>query len=352
MSTDPSGAAIQRNDAAIDDSPQAPSVSARDLVDLAAAIARVEALIAADASSQPDGSNPIERIADIAFVLHERDVEPSLCDVLDAAVREITAAGSLKEARDQRIRQAVEALRELLARVNEMIARADAALWAELPKTPPAARKPFSAGSKLGGEEAADVKLPVDDLFATDVGDDDEFAVLLRETLMPPTSAEEQANPSETGLNKMTSSVASRAKDPPVKGMSASPENAPAPALNPEDDPGDLFEPLASVPLAAPAQQKIEAVPLSAPVPAGIRAPERTDAAAGESVPQREENVQPPMPAAESGTFGVVLSVANPKPRLRIDTGSPPQPAPRTAPNDPMAPVHGLSEEEMIALFS
>jgi len=175
MSTDPSGAAIGRVDAAVDESSPQAAASPRGLADLAAAIERVEALIAADATTEPKGSEALERIADIAFVLHERDVEASLCDALDAAVRELSSADALKQASLQRTHQAVELLREVSHRVNDMIALAAA--------PPPAAANTAARGeceSATGGEQvgknAADDEIPRDDLFATNAREDDEFA--------------------------------------------------------------------------------------------------------------------------------------------------------------------------------
>jgi hypothetical protein len=352
MPTVPSGAAIQRSDAPIDDSPQVAAVPARDLVDLAAAIGRVEALMAADATPQPDGSNAIERIADIAFVLHERDVEASLCDALDAAVREIADADSLKLPPVARIRQAAELLREVSGRVNEMLARADSGLSHGVLKAAPAARELSAAEpEKRGGEKAANAELLVDDLFATHACEDDGLAALLQEASMPSPSTREEANSNKAASDEITSQAALSDEHPTVRGMAIAPPSPPDASrpLNPEDDPGDLFEPMASAPVAAVPQHKIEAIaPLSAP--AGIRISEPTGAALGEAIGQRGGNT-PPVPAAESGTF---RDVASPTPPASspIDAGRLPQSAPRPAPNDPLAPMRALSEEEMIALFS
>ena len=67
---------------------------------LMAAIARIEAALGSDAPAKqstrlPDISAAAERLADIAFGLRERGADGTLCDALDAAVREIcTACGS------------------------------------------------------------------------------------------------------------------------------------------------------------------------------------------------------------------------------------------------------------------
>jgi hypothetical protein len=86
-------AAIARVEAAIRGG-AAPQLGAPggDLVEIAAALDRLRAEIAAGEARTADISGAIERIQDIAFVLHERPVEQTLCDGLDAAIREIAGA--------------------------------------------------------------------------------------------------------------------------------------------------------------------------------------------------------------------------------------------------------------------
>jgi hypothetical protein len=100
--------------------------AARDLTEIAAAIGRIEAEIGAGATPAPDIFAPIERIADVAFVLHERSVEATLCDELDAALREISNARARSEPAAERVRKAAEMLHALGSRVAEMIALASA----------------------------------------------------------------------------------------------------------------------------------------------------------------------------------------------------------------------------------
>ena len=111
------------------------SPHSRDLIAIAAAIDRVEALIGAGTAPGPDGSAAAERVADIAFVLHERDVEASLCDALDAAVREICDACALNEAAAQRTHEAAELLHEL----RKSRQRHDCAVGRGASRAPPAA---------------------------------------------------------------------------------------------------------------------------------------------------------------------------------------------------------------------
>ncbi len=75
--------------AAMPDGPLAPMRPelARNLINLAAAIERIEAEVAAAEMTPADGLAAAERIEDIAFMLREREVGATLCDALEAAIR-------------------------------------------------------------------------------------------------------------------------------------------------------------------------------------------------------------------------------------------------------------------------
>src|SRR5579863_4461490 len=179
MSTDPVGAALTRDDSAVTaDAPQTASEQSSELSSIATAIKRVEALLA-DGGPELEGSEAIERIADIAFVLHERDVEASLCDALDAAVRELANANALKQANVHHVRQAAEMLRELSQRVTDMIALLqisppatnDIAANKSLPEQDePAPRE------QLASEDPFEGEMPREGLFPAELLEDDEFA--------------------------------------------------------------------------------------------------------------------------------------------------------------------------------
>lgn len=181
MSTDPIGAALTRDHPAVSvGAPQIAPEQPSELTGIATAIERVEALLAS-VGPEPEGSDAVERIADIAFVLHERDVEASLCDALDAAVRELSNADAAKQTNVQHVRQAAELLRELSQRVSDMIALlqvspppSDANDPAAKDVTPeqgePAlAEQPLSA-------DALDGDIPREGLFTAETLEDDEFA--------------------------------------------------------------------------------------------------------------------------------------------------------------------------------
>jgi hypothetical protein len=180
MSTDPIGAAFERNDASLAAcAPQIAADPTNELTGIAAAIERVEALLTTGGPA-PEGADAIERIADIAFVLHERDVEASLCDALDAAVRELGNANAARHAKVLHVRQAAELLRELSQRVADMIAL-------PLVSTPPAAddtatteavpQEGEPATAELPtGDNALDDEIPREGLFGAELLEDDEFA--------------------------------------------------------------------------------------------------------------------------------------------------------------------------------
>ena len=90
-----------------------------DLMEIAAAIDRIEAALSARATPAPDISAAIERLLDIAFMLHERPVEATLCDGLDAAIREISDATMRSESTAAGSREAAELVRALAGRVRE-----------------------------------------------------------------------------------------------------------------------------------------------------------------------------------------------------------------------------------------
>jgi DNA segregation ATPase FtsK/SpoIIIE, S-DNA-T family len=153
-----------------------------DLAELAAALARIEALLAAGDAEGPEGAAAIERIADIAFVLHERDIEPSLCDALDEAVREISAADALKRTSVQRASEAAALLRELSHALNDMVAAADVEPQPQLAASVNEADASSAAvqivqEGQVAAAPAQDELSPPARLFDAGMPDDDAFAL-------------------------------------------------------------------------------------------------------------------------------------------------------------------------------
>jgi hypothetical protein len=123
--------AIARVEAAIrgDPAPEIPAIVTRELTEIAAALDRAAAEVAAvqaSAATLPAAIilAAIERVQDIAFVLHERPIEPTLCDALDAAVRDIAAAVADADAKGQGGNRAAQVLRALSRRLDALLALA------------------------------------------------------------------------------------------------------------------------------------------------------------------------------------------------------------------------------------
>lgn len=149
--------AIARVEAAIRGEAAAPDANTIEhhLVDIVAAIARVESVLAAglEAAAGSD-SGALERIADIAFVLHEREVERSLCDALDAAVREMGGMCAQHQVQIEILRKAADLLRALSTRVREIAARTVPERPPQSPAHLPLSESPSGVAqhARVGGE--------------------------------------------------------------------------------------------------------------------------------------------------------------------------------------------------------
>jgi hypothetical protein len=333
-------AAIARVEAAVrgDPVPEPILVSSGDLAEIATAIDRIEAEITAAQSG--DMATLIERIQDIAFVLHERPIEATLCDALDGAIREIASTNMAAES----MHRATELLRALSRRVKDMmppapaegavdvspaaptsiadLAKADhktlAQAVADFAATLPALAeipRPVSVESAPAGEAAA----PAEAAPGANVTAPPDGAGQGADQISPPDSSEtilDQAFESDTFVRSENlpedspRSTEARVGAPveilssaelPSGGLLPKQDYLREAVAGPEEDPADLFEPL--------------------PVPTPVTAP-----AVAVTAPQSL-----PMPPRVA-------------PALRG--------APRPAVNDPLAAVRALSEEELQALFS
>ena len=133
----------------------------RDLIDLAAAVKRIEGELTASTMPAADGPAAVERLQDIAMVLRERTADAALCDALEAATREIASAVAGTEAAAERALRASKLLPVLASRIGAMIAAAAAdrggEACADAPADPtipgPAASDLLTALSALSEEE-------------------------------------------------------------------------------------------------------------------------------------------------------------------------------------------------------
>jgi hypothetical protein len=339
-----------------------------DLMEIAAAVDRIGTALAAGAAPAPDVSAAIERLLDIAFVLHERPVEASLCDGLDAAIGEISQANMRSESTAAGVREAAELVGALAGRVREMMALSGAArgtqqpaeehvaaasgagffelatnddetfaqavaeLAAALPTLSEAPSEPVEAapepesgqGAQVPAGETApsdDVLLPADaaQQTARETPDGDTAPaqpasadVSLSEAVLSQAFADDYFSngnlPDVAPVSDAIESAQILSEEPPSEAVPPALNFSTEPAPHPQEDPADLFEP-ASV--ATP--------PVEAATPINV------DAAVPAEPPEEPPRAVPPPPVRA---------------------------IPRPPGNDPLAAVRDLSAEELIALFS
>jgi hypothetical protein len=346
--------AIARVEAAVRGEPSVQSSA--DLYEIAAAIGQIDAVLAASMAS--DTRSAVEQIQDIAFVLHERPVEQSLCDALDGAIREITDALVRPEGAAESVRKAAELLHALAARVRVMIApsrepaeapvavvadhesfaEAIAALATSLPSLADAvmpeavAASEPRADSESGGEPQSIEEEPGYVAIETSVSPAGRAGypeapqstppssenVLLRVFESNPFSRDQSPNefwsapgqPNDEEPLRKSRSLGEVSDGPPSNEMLPA-QNLPSELqafspevmVSPEEDPGDLFE----------------LIPVPAPLPAAA-------VAAVELPPSTPAQRLPATPISHT--------------------------IPRPPASDPLAAVRALSAEELIALFS
>jgi chemotaxis protein CheZ len=143
-------------EAAIRDNLASPGSDAfvRGLAELVAAIEQIGAGLAGNASLTADTHFAVELIQDIAMALRQRDVEATLCDGLDAAIREVGDAIVRSEAADARADDAAVQLHELARRIADMTAVATASVARADPVQPVQPMQPLlPVPSPMQGED-------------------------------------------------------------------------------------------------------------------------------------------------------------------------------------------------------
>jgi hypothetical protein len=372
--------------------------AAGDLLEIAAAIDRIGAALAAGATAAPGISAAIERLLDIAFMLHERPVEATLCDGLDAAIREISQATMRSESTAAGVREAAELLGALAGRVCEMMALSIAVRGTHRP-----AEENVAATSGAGFFELA---ANDGEIFAQAVA---ELAASL------PTLADAPSEPVEAApeLESGQGAPVPAAEIAPSEPVEAAPEpesgqDAPTPAaeIAPNDNvllPADETQPAATeapdndtappqpaptdvslseavlnqafaddyfsnvnLPDEASLSEETESAPISGEEPLSEAvAPAQNFST--EPVPSPQPNPQEdpadlfepgeaPMPPVEAATPVTADAAVPAEPPAEPARAVPPPPPVRAIPrppgNDPLAAVRDLSAEELIALFS
>ncbi len=334
-----------------------------DLIEIAAALERIAAALAAGTSRASGTAAAIERMQDIAFMLHERPLEPTLRDAFDAAVRELSAAGrsdtdpgagELLQALASRVREMIEArmshrpaaaLFAVPVDDGEALARAVAALAESLPAiaatppdaTPPAPPQPVEA--PIVETAAAVTAMPATEAAAVPVAAPEpqaaEANIVAVEDAAPSPQAALEVFDSQAILMEAFADdhFASAAIAPEPPASDVQPGGAVAETEAPREEPPSPEPPSEA---ALPAQE-FTAEP--------VAGPEEDPADLFEPQPE------PPEPAAEAMPPAAAQIPRPPEPPQIV----PPPPVraiPRPPLSDPLAAVRDLSEEELIALFS
>jgi hypothetical protein len=367
--------------------------AAGDLMEIAAAVDRIEAAIASSTTPAPDVSAAIERLLDIAFMLHERPVEATLCDGLDAAIREISQANMRSESTAAGVREAAELVGALAGRVREMMALSIAVRGTHQP-----AEENVAATSGAGFFELATND---GEIFAQAVA---ELAASLPTLSDTPSESVETLPEPESGEGAPVP-AAEIAPGEPVEAVPEpeSGQGAPAPAaeIAPSDNvllPAGEAQPAATetpdndtappqpasidvslseavlnqafaddyfsnvnLPDEAPAREESESASISGEEPPS-EATAPVQNISTEPVPGPQEDPAdlfepgaapiPPLETAAPVTADAPVPAEPPAEPARAVPPPPARAIPRPPGNDPLAAVRDLSPEELIALFS
>jgi hypothetical protein len=353
--------------------------AAGDLMEIAAAIDRIEAALAAGTTAAPDISAAIERLLDIAFMLHERPVEATLCDGLDAAIREISAADMRSESTAAGIREAADLVRALAGRVREMTALSSATRGAPQPAEDNAAASSGAGFFELATNDGATFAQAVAELAASlptlaDAPSEPDEAAPVPE----PESGQGASVPAaEIAPSDHVLSLAAEAQQTATE--NEIPDNDAAPSqiastdvslseavLNQASD--DFFS-SSNFSGEAPAREETGREQASPEEPPAEAVPPAEDFST-ETVPSSEPSSEPspqqdpddlfepapaPMPPVETAASVTADAPVSAEPPAEPPRVVPPPPAraiPRPPGSDPLAAVRDLSAEELIALFS
>jgi hypothetical protein len=291
VETDRLVAAIARIEAIIRSDP--PPDPGSDLFEIVASIERIESDIGAGAAPGTDALAAVERIQDIAFVLHERSIETTLCDALDAAIRDISDICARSGVAAGRLHKAAARLRAVANRLGAVFAATAADAPAHPPVVKGAAPQSIEATHATALEDAAPVADLLDyvesqhaRLFELDAGQAEDLnraIAALVGSLPSRPPLEPQMGPAE--LTRPSGSAASEG----LPSEAASDGVPPDSLMDPQEDPADLFENGAG---AAPnaAGDQPPCLPNSAAIEAPLRAaasprsPTVTAAAAAHSI--------------------------------------------------------------------
>ena len=350
--------------------------AAGDLMEIAAAIDRIQAALAAGTTPAAAVSAAIERLSDIAFMLHERPVEATLCDRLDAAVREVSDANMRSQSAAEDVRKAAELLHALAGRVSAMMTRSIGRSGADRP-----------AGGNVAAESASGAGLFE---LATDDGETFAEAVAALAASLPtladaPNEPAEAAPEPECGQGAQAPAIEAAPSDNALLPVDEAQQTA-AETGNPDNDtaPPQLASPQSSAEVSLSEAVLSHAFSDDHFASANFsgEAPAREETGSGQALSEEppSEDVLPAQnfptdPVADPQEDLADLFEPQPVPTTPIEAAAPvtvdnpvpaeppaeplravpPPPAraiPRPPGSDPLAAMRDLSAEELIALFS
>jgi hypothetical protein len=318
-------AANHRDAATADDSPAPLSNGLSDgLARVAATIKQIESVLKANSALALEVHFAIERIQDVAMALRMRQVDTALCDTLETSIREVGDAIVRNDAAAARTQSAAALLGDLGKRIDQMLppvsiaavnpdraGGANRANGANGAGEGPSVAVNSDHATKPNGAGAAPLTAAVDAV----VSDADHAHPLPQPAFVHPALPEMQ-------LSADANQQPARPVQPVVLSMPSpvGEDEEAASSDGPVDQPAAEWEPQSAAELIA------DAMPAAASHDAEAVGPATT------SVPSVAETNEAMPPAAESNGVAPANS--------------------RTSANDPLAAIYGLSEEELIALFS
>jgi hypothetical protein len=339
--TNGAATAANHRDAPADDAPAPASTGlANGLARVAATIRQIEAVLKANGALALEVHFANERIQDVAMALRMREVDTALCDTLEASIREVGDAIVRNDAAAARTQGAAALLCDLGKRIDQL-----------LPPGSVVAAKPGKADRAAKPDKA--------------------------DGAAEPDKADRAAKPANVAVSVAVNG--DHATKP--NGAAAGPMADAIDVVVPDDDyaqplpqPAFVHAALPDMQLSAEATQQparpVQPVMLSMPSPVGEEedAPPPDDEPVHQEAQEQEAQaaaeqiaVEPPAAAASHDADAVAPAMTTSATLAAETNGAAPSAAEsngaaaansRALANDPLAAIYGLSEEELIALFS
>jgi hypothetical protein len=295
------------------------------LADVAVTIRQIESILQADGPLAPEVHFAVERIHDVAMALRMRDIEGALCDTLEASIREVGDAVVRHDAAAARALSATALLCDLSRRIDQMVAHAPIVAVGTPSADRLASSETIGDGTRhANGAAHQPMAGPVDGF----VSDDDHARSLLQPAFVHPALPEMQA--------------AVEAKDHPDERSESVMLAIPSP-VDANNDTAAADRPDVE-PRAHNQHADLPTSIAEADSPANIA----EVATASELIPG--EAVASAFTASANGQAEPSAAAMSIPPAADMDAVPPANS--RRSPNDPLAALYGLSEEELIALFS